>query len=143
MPRGAIIVSDIWYVYLLIDPRDNRPFYVGCTKNPRNRFDGHHSDWANRTRRRIIEIKEAGHGCKMWVVRAYNTKAEARDYEDSLIASHMANGTRLLNGTFFNILKSNNCLWLRANPDVAPYFLSRLQRGDQVPEITGFLPTIS
>lgn len=34
-------MSDIIYIYTLIDPRDNKPFYIGITSNPEYRIKQH------------------------------------------------------------------------------------------------------
>lgn len=48
-----------YYVYLYIDPRDNRPFYVGKGKN--NRVFAHLDDRNESAKRhRLIAILEAG-----------------------------------------------------------------------------------
>lgn len=33
-----------WCIYYLIDPRDNVPFYVGCSSYPYERVKAHHRD---------------------------------------------------------------------------------------------------
>lgn len=35
------MIEPIGAVYILIDPRDNMPFYVGCSTNPKQRYKTH------------------------------------------------------------------------------------------------------
>lgn len=56
------------YIYCLIDPMDNKPFYVGSTENIKQRINGHlfsisechQSKWSKKTKK-ISDIIESGH----------------------------------------------------------------------------------
>jgi predicted GIY-YIG superfamily endonuclease len=86
-----------WNVYLLVDPRDDNPFYVGITTNPTRRGPQHRTDPASAAYHRIREIHSAGLQCTMRVVAKCVDKAQARLIEDVLVRV-IAPG-KLLNGT--------------------------------------------
>src|ERR1019366_5709072 len=48
-----------YYVYLYVDPRTNRPFYVG--KGQRDRVLAHLDDFRDSTKTRVIAELQAGH----------------------------------------------------------------------------------
>ena len=47
-----------YYIYVLVDPRNNKPFYVGSTSNPKRRMTEHNTRWSKiRGIRPIMKIK--------------------------------------------------------------------------------------
>ncbi len=53
--------EDEVYVYFLIDPRTNIVRYVGLSRNPENRFNGHRSTATNKlVRQWVSELKRQG-----------------------------------------------------------------------------------
>lgn len=77
-----------WWIYMLVDPRDGLPFYVGMTCNPLGRWNGHCSDWASAARSTLIEIREAGLKCRVRVMGLYTSRDDARCRELELIGRH-------------------------------------------------------
>lgn len=78
------------YVYLLVDPRDSRPFYVG--KGAGVRFTAHGfeaeqdpSVMDGRKVERIKEIRAAGFEHEIWIVRYGMSKAEYTAVEAAVI----------------------------------------------------------
>lgn len=115
-----------WAVYVLVDPRDGRTFYAGCTTNPKNRAAGHRSDPHSAARAKVLEIHASGNKCIMRVLSWYDDKAEALVHEDSIIASFWNHKFPLANKTTFSVMKAEKpCLWLRANPKVREIFKGR------------------
>ena len=78
-----------YYVYMLLDPRDNKPFYVG--KGVDNRIFNHldcaltDSDTSNAKYDRIREIIQSGHHVKHIIVRHGLTESESFQIEATLI----------------------------------------------------------
>jgi hypothetical protein len=78
------------YVYLLVDPRDSRPFYVG--KGVGVRFASHgieaedvEGEFDGRKVARIREIRAVGLEHEIWIVRYGMTKAEYTAVEGAVI----------------------------------------------------------
>ena len=86
-----------WCVYVLVDPRDGKHFYVGCSKEPKERACGHRNDPASSAYWRVKEIHAAGHKCFLRVVARYKDKDDAMDHENRLIMDGFVNGLKLLN----------------------------------------------
>ena len=84
-----------WYVYILIDPRDGLPFYVGLTRNPKKRSVAHTSDWCSRARNRCQEIKSAGDHHELEVVAEFSDRTYASQYEKWLISDIGKDGNLL------------------------------------------------
>jgi hypothetical protein len=74
-----------WHVYRLIDPRTGKPFYVGCTTVPRDRFQVHVDDPAVAARSRCQELRSLGLHPKLKIVRAFDGKWSAYDFACRLI----------------------------------------------------------
>jgi hypothetical protein len=78
-----------YYVYLLIDPRNNRVFYVG--KGHGNRINQHllvaldNSVEETKKIKKIRKIKRAGRKVKLVILRHKLTEAEAFEIESSVI----------------------------------------------------------
>lgn len=86
------------YVYLLVDPRDSRPFYVGKGRDSRalahaadaRAIDVHNTEGATRTEvdakiTQILDIQRAGAEPQIWIVRYGLTESEYTSVEASLI----------------------------------------------------------
>jgi hypothetical protein len=58
--RGQKNLTGKCYVYRLIDPRSGAPFYVGISKNPWSRFDGHRNDPGSGGWPKVRELLKAG-----------------------------------------------------------------------------------
>lgn len=78
-----------YYVYLLIDPRDNKPFYVGKGQGDRV---NNHEEWAlehelEQTKKldKIREIQSSGNSVGQTIVRHGMTSDEAFEVECALI----------------------------------------------------------
>jgi predicted GIY-YIG superfamily endonuclease len=70
-----------YVVYLIIDPRDGCPFYVGQTGNLERRRKGHLrvslGNKLNRKQKRLLEIIQAGREPIFITVEGFSTQAEA------------------------------------------------------------------
>lgn len=75
----------IWNVYRLVDPRDEKPFYIGCTMTPYGRYLGHMTDPASSAWPRMRDIKDAGLRADMGIVAEFDNKWVARSHERQLI----------------------------------------------------------
>lgn len=118
-PEQAEIIAHPWYVYLLVDSRNNKPFYVGITQNRKRRAKSHKSDIYSLTNQRIKEIHGANAKVIMRTVALFKTRAEAADLEAGLIVEAAASGKGYINQTLPQLLKAKKqCLWLLANPGV-------------------------
>ncbi len=90
-----------YYVYMLIDPRDNRPFYIG--KGIENRVFNHLNralndiDISNAKYDSIREIEESGQTVEHIIIRHDLTEDEAYKIEASLIDSFNYSGILLSN----------------------------------------------
>ena len=89
-----------WYVYILIDPCDGLPFYVGLTRDPKKRNAAHTADWGSKARTRCQEIKSSGSRHEMEVIAQFDSRTYAAQYEQWLICDLGKSGN-LLN-THFN-----------------------------------------
>lgn len=76
-----------WYVYDLIDPRDMRVFYIGCTINPGNRYKTHLTDWGSSAKRQCLGIRAAGMHPGMVIVSRHLSAEAARAAESVRIRS--------------------------------------------------------
>jgi hypothetical protein len=72
-----------YFVYELIDPRDNKVFYVGKGKNRRE--DDHKSGDKDLKEQKIRDIEEAGNDVKRILIGRYDTQEEAFAVETTLI----------------------------------------------------------
>lgn len=87
----------MWYVYKLIDPRDNQTFYIG--KGSGNRIDAHEiqarrgvcSDKCSTIR----DIESAGCSVLKEKVKFFSNEQEAYDFEYSLIADNFETLTNI------------------------------------------------
>lgn len=90
-----------YYVYMLLDPRDNRPFYVGKGNDNRvfNHLDCALTDLDSTTAKydKIREIIQNGKNVKHVIVRHGLTEAESFQIEASLIDSLTYCGIMLSN----------------------------------------------
>jgi len=80
---------NIYYVYQLIDPRNNKPFYIGKGKGNRayshNQFkDGNENPYKDRVIRRL---HEQGLEPIVEIVNYFNDEQQAYDYEEHLTES--------------------------------------------------------
>lgn len=92
-----------FHVYVLVDPRDGRPRYVGCTMNPRQRMSAHlnankSTEGNGRRCEWVRELKTLGLAPKMMGLgKAVGFRA-AQKLEASWIAKGWKRGWPLLNG---------------------------------------------
>ncbi len=70
--------ADLWIVYALIDPRDGKPFYIGCTTRPKDRLTAHGCDPASAAWPRMVDIRALELRATMKIVGRYRDKTEAR-----------------------------------------------------------------
>lgn len=98
-----------YYIYKLVDPRTNKPFYVGMTNNPKHRFNQHLSIYhTTRIKEAIIqEIRAQGFHPIMEISEEINeiptNWKEPRKYvkarEEYWIKKLVDEGFQLVNGT--------------------------------------------
>lgn len=80
-----------YMVYVLIDPRDRLPFYVGITCRPTARWTAHNTDsCGSNAYPRLHDLRGLGLKCRVRIVAANLSVQEARDRERLLIAEHRA-----------------------------------------------------
>ena len=61
------------YIYVLIDPRDERIRYVGCTRDPESRFRSHSTPaWSKKLMEWRADLREEGFGPIFWVIDTAN-----------------------------------------------------------------------
>jgi predicted GIY-YIG superfamily endonuclease len=89
----------MFVIYALVDPRDNRPFYVGITDDVYTRFLQHlRCDGSNfRKDERIRELKAANIMMGMSTLQTVNAIQEARIREAYWIYHYIQLGITLLN----------------------------------------------
>jgi hypothetical protein len=82
----------MYYVYELIDPRVNLPFYVGKGKNDRVYFHLSEKSRAKSENKRkynkIQKIRESGYEPEIKIVKYFEDENDAYDYEELLIESY-------------------------------------------------------
>ena len=82
----------MYYVYELIDPRVNLPFYVGKGKNDRVYFHLSEKSRAKSENKRkynkIQKIRENGHEPEIKIVKYFENENDAYDYEEMLIEKY-------------------------------------------------------
>ena len=89
------------YVYVLVDPRDGKPFYVGKGKN--KRCKAHVAEWRSgkaqnqRKAAKIEEIVRSGNEVKVEILKDGLTEAFALIHEKATIAELRAQGADLTN----------------------------------------------
>lgn len=89
MPRKLTDKQEAYYVYLLVDPRDQVVFYVG--KGQGNRIDQHEKDaiskaGLNREKEsKIREIMESGYNVIKIIVKTFQKEQEAYDFEEEQV----------------------------------------------------------
>jgi hypothetical protein len=92
----------VFHIYVLVDPRDGLPHYVGCTMNPRTRFYAHlGASYSEGNRRRCEWVKEllaAGLKPKMMGLAKVKGYAPAIAVEKKWIEKGFKRGWPLLNG---------------------------------------------
>lgn len=91
---NSVIEKLKYYVYILIDPRDNKVFYIWKWKW--NRIYSH-LNWAIKWDKpsdkinQILKILSLGHQIKHYIVRHWLTEKEALEVEGALIDYHWKN----------------------------------------------------
>lgn len=93
----------VFQVYVLVDPRDGLPHYIGCTTNPKRRLYAHLcaplSTEGNRRRRQWIEeLREAGLRPRMLGLGEATGYSAATKLETEWIDRGRLKGWPLLNG---------------------------------------------
>lgn len=83
-------MSSEFYVYVLIDPRDDQPFYVGKGKGNRLYHHLKESQLKKKSHKnnKIIQIHASGYGVTIKKVKENLTEKEAIDLERQLIAKY-------------------------------------------------------
>lgn len=84
-----------YMIYVLIDPRDRVPFYVGMTCRPGLRWGGHNGDPASSAYPRMRELRQLNLKCRVRIAAMNLSLTEAREREAALIREHEQT---LLNG---------------------------------------------
>lgn len=79
------IEKEKWQVYALIDPRDNKAFYIGCSTRLSSRMTGHRSDWASAAKHRMDDIKNVGMKATHKVLLTFYKKWCALRFEREMI----------------------------------------------------------
>lgn len=79
--------SEPTFVYGLCDPRGQHIFYIGITRNLKDRLNAHRRDRSSAAYQRVAEIEAAGYECEMNVFRECRTRDEAIEHEAQLISS--------------------------------------------------------
>lgn len=82
-------LSGACFVYVLVDPRNRRPFYVGISKNPRARFWQHCTDTGSGGWPLARELRNLGYGADrvLKVVKRCRDRRAAMEIEHRLITS--------------------------------------------------------
>ncbi len=86
-----------FFLYLIVDPRDRRIFYVGQTGNMEGRIEAHMLRDKGVTRRRIDEILTDGMAPQFIEVQAFKKRSEVLDAEQSWIYNLAKRDVVLLN----------------------------------------------
>lgn len=128
MTRSIPHDDTLSYVYLLIDPRDNTPFYVGKTFDPDNRIIGHIADGrkcriiGNKTKPSIIKgILADGYEPVMRIIEV-TTEKYVFEREFTWWQGFVKRGYNICNVVAYG----RNYSAEKANlPDVEPHKLSR------------------
>ena len=98
-------------VYLLINPINNSPFYVGYTSDPNDRYKSH----INKCQKSVIggirwkliqEIQSVGLNVQMLIIETYGQRGKAMKSESKIIKEKLNNLEPILNGTLNNIVKN-------------------------------------
>lgn len=87
------------FVYDLIDPRDDLPFYVGITNNPNERMMQHllRDDSNEGKVARIKDIQAGGLTPKMHIIEVVEGRSIAHEKETYWIQQYLAKGIKLTN----------------------------------------------
>jgi ssDNA-binding Zn-finger/Zn-ribbon topoisomerase 1 len=98
--------QSVYFVYVLVDPITDQPFYVGMTKNPERRFSAHlasgnyhpeDEDRASRKARYISSLSLRGEQPEFQVLEYATDKQTASDREDYWIMKLIRDGHDLTN----------------------------------------------
>jgi predicted GIY-YIG superfamily endonuclease len=97
----------LYFIYELIDPRDNRPFYVGITNNPNARMMTHLAATESNTEKnaRINAIRSSGLQPTMRIIEYWDKKDKAEEREIYWITCYGKQGLPLTNMTFVKVPK--------------------------------------
>lgn len=93
---GNIVYVPNEYIYVLIDPRDDKPRYVGRTQYPDRRYEQHLMRTSGPTKAWVAELKQAGIVPKMVVLQEI-VQFHACSAEQKTIERYIAEGASLLN----------------------------------------------
>lgn len=79
----------MWYVYILYDPRNDKPFYVGKGRKYRLSATVNIKQTGNALKRKFLsEIKLAGLKPRIEIVAEYLEEIDAFDHEKSLVSKY-------------------------------------------------------
>lgn len=74
-----------WFVYVLIDPRNNKVFYVGCSVAPKERLKAHKYSMAGSAWLRCAEIRDSGLRPEVKSIRRFTVRQNALEFESKMI----------------------------------------------------------
>ena len=66
-----------YYIYQLVDPRDGKPFYVGCTTNPHRRLIQHSKNPSGGSASKIEKILNSGSKPELEILDRITTETRA------------------------------------------------------------------
>lgn len=95
------------YIYKIVDPRTDRPFYVGKTGNPDQRFKCHNSYKKGDLGKRIQEIRSEGHRLKFIVIEKVEDYWIITERERFWIDKLNSDGENLFNVINWNMGKDS------------------------------------
>jgi hypothetical protein len=105
----------MYKIYLLIDPRDESPRYVGMTQAPQRRLMGHlrgENNPANAKEIWIQELRAQGLAPIMQEVDQAETEAEARERETYWMRELIERGVLLTNSSGVSIARDRQTVYL-------------------------------
>jgi len=106
LPQNDIKLKT-FFVYELIDPRNNSVFYVGKGQG-RREYDHVSGDMAAKGKR-ILDIEKAGYDVERVIIGRYDTDSEAFAVETALIkwVYGLDNLTNIVSGKYHSFVRSN------------------------------------
>lgn len=83
--RREAIQGCVWYVYVLVDPRNDRSFYVGCSIEPEVRLRAHSKDRSSSAYNFIRRLKRLKTEPVLRILSHHPSKSEGRVCEQKTI----------------------------------------------------------
>ena len=87
----------VWYVYLIIDPRDDSVRYVGQTRDPEERYRAHQINTSIEMRRLSDALREAGLSLKLQIQAVHFDKKLCNKAEREWVKFYRNAGCDLIN----------------------------------------------